>query len=196
MAQPTTALLCPEPDDDRPMPACPDFCDGTCADWRDREEHGDAHHTSDFKIVALTESPAAGPIDWYVSASRTDADFEVGTCDVNLLPSRCDGATMTPAEARQLAALLLNAADMADPMPFGVLPALAADLRLGDELLTDDGWQAITGLMFFKDSDQASAYTPQRDEGSDGWQFGLTDPVRIRRRIHGSPAIAFTEPVR
>jgi hypothetical protein len=58
----------------------------------------------------------------------------------------------------------------------------AAHLRLGDEVLTPDGWQTITGIMIFKDSGQVSAFTDERDpEHSDGWQFDVTAPMKIRR---------------
>lgn len=192
MAQPMTALLEPE---DQNMPACPNFCNGTCSTWVDAD--GSNHHSSGLSTVVIAGGYRGEDVDLDVSASLTDEDYQAGTPEVNLMPSRGgDGVTMAPAEARKLAALLLNAADDADPLPTGVVLTTASKLRLDDELLTDDGWQAVTGLMFFKPS-QVSVFTTEHDdEDTDGIQLAPTDPVKVRRAVHDSCAIAFVEPIR
>ena len=191
MAQPMTALLSPEPDDHRTMPPCPDFCDGTCAQWK--QPGGEAHHTSGFDVITLDDSGT----DWYVSTSRTDQDYRAGAPDINVQPSAGgSGARLSPVEARRFAAMLLNAADLADPLPYGEVFTSPEMLHLGDELLTDDGWQRVEGLMFFTEPAQITVFTGERDENSDGWQLDAEDLVRIRRRTVGSCAIQFVEPIR
>lgn len=114
MAQPMTLVATPDPDDNETMPACPDFCDGTCHEWND--EDGGSHHRQGIGDITLAETVLGEPTSWNVSVSRTDADWKAGTLDINIHQSRGgEGATLTPAEARRLAALLLDAVDAADP---------------------------------------------------------------------------------
>ena len=194
----TTALLMPEPDDERRLPRCPEFCDGTCADWND--EAGSLHHTSGYTSMSTASDARGQRMVWLVSASRTDENFLAGTYDVNLLPEHGAGATMTPGEARQMAALLLNAADLADPLPVGVLPVDAKQVRIGDEISTPDGWQKVVGQMAHLASDEGAAQVNvwtsdvDHDPDTDGWLYRLGDIVHIRRCVHGSCAIAFVEP--
>lgn len=57
----------------------------------------------------------------------------------------------------------------------------AARLLVGQELLTPDGWQHINGLIVFRDADQVSVFTDQRDdEHTDGWRFTLNERVKVR----------------
>jgi hypothetical protein len=103
---------------------------------------------------------------------------------------------MTASQARQNAAWLLNAADLLDPLPAGVMATTAVKVHIGDELLTEDGWQKVTGLLFMADSEQASIFTPERnDEDTDGWDLSFNDPVKVRRPLTGSCAIQFIEPM-
>lgn len=54
-------------------------------------------------------------------------------------------------------------------------------LRIGKQLLTEDGWQTIYGLVVFKDADQVSVFTDERDdEGTDGWCFTFDQVVTSR----------------
>jgi len=187
MAQPALALL--EPDDNDPA-ACPaglGWCVGQCVD-------NDGHyHGSDFASVdAASHNRAAAELS--VSVHREDQDDEVGPVQISVLTGH-DDLTVTPAAARQFAAHLMNAADTVDPLPTGVAVTTAARLRLGDDLLTDDGWQTIRGLVFFADCGQASVFTDERDdETSDGWPLHVDDPVRVRRPLHGSCTIQWAEP--
>lgn len=128
----------------------------------------------------LTETPDAGPVI------------------LMTLDKRVDEVVMTAEQARANAAWLLNAADLIDPLPAGVMAVTAVQVRIGDELLTDDGWQRVTGLMFFEDTEQASVFTPQRGgemDGTDGWDLSFNDAVKVRRPVHGSCAIQFVEPI-
>jgi len=94
---------------------------------------------------------------------------------------------MTAQQARQNAAWLMTAADILDPLPAGVMATTAVGVRIGDELLTGDGWQKVTGLAFFADIEQASVFTPEREpEVSDGWPLSFNDPVKVRRPMHGA----------
>lgn len=61
----------------------------------------------------------------------------------------------------------------------------AEDLKVGRQLLTEDGWQTIKGLVIFIDADQVRVYTDEREDGdpdhtTDGWPFHFGDPVRTR----------------
>lgn len=103
---------------------------------------------------------------------------------------------MTAEQARQNAAWLLNAADMLDPLPAGVTVTTAVKVQIGDMLLTPDGWQKVTGLLFDAEFEQASVFTASRTmEDSDGWDLSFNDPVRVRRPLTGSCAIQFVEPI-
>jgi hypothetical protein len=178
--------------------ACPDFCDDTCPEWGDP---GDRHHTSGFATVTLSDR--LGDTDMDVVVSRTDKDGIAGPNIVSLhsLDHGLDLQT-TAAQARQLAALLLNAADLADPLPLGVLAVQAQHVRIGDQIRTEDGWQNVTGqyahLASEECSEHAAVWTDSDTHGvdSDGWKHKPTDVVIIRRRVHGSAAIAFVEPIR
>jgi hypothetical protein len=194
MAQPVAALLDPDTDTTA-MPACPDFCDSTCA--ADEEPAGEAHHSNGGTVIALASSRPGRTIEWWISASRTDADFQAGVAEVNLFLHRGHAdSVMTPAEARKFAATLLNAADQADPLPYGVLPIPAKQVRIGDEISTPLGWQTVIGQMVF--ANQANVWTDDdgHDLDTDGWDFEPGDVVRVRRRIHGSCALQFEEPQR
>lgn len=57
----------------------------------------------------------------------------------------------------------------------------AETLRVGRQLLTDDGWQTIKGLLIFDDADQVSVFTEERDDLlTDGWPFRFGDMVQTR----------------
>lgn len=178
-------------------PPCPDFCDSTCDEWGPT----DLHHTSGFTTV--TAADGQGSTDLDVSVSRTDANHTAGEHVVNLLSLDHNfGLELTASLARQLAALLLNAADMADPLPLGVLAVQAQHVQIGDQIRTEDGWQNVVGQMAHLASEdygaQASVWTDSEDHGddTDGWMHQPTDVVMVRRRVHGSSAIAFVEPIR
>jgi len=57
----------------------------------------------------------------------------------------------------------------------------AENLRVGKQLLTDDGWQTIRGAVVFSDADQVSIYTDERDDvETDGWRFHFGDRVQTK----------------
>lgn len=183
----TTALLCPEPDDNPLDLLCPPYCDGTCVEWNDKP--GNGHHTSGFQHLEL------GGNDWTVSTFRTDEGGTAGTHQIHVGDYSREVVLDAP-ETRQFAAVLLNAADMADPLPYGVLSIPAAQVRIHDEVSTPDGWQTVIGQMVF--GDYVSVWTDDEahDPDTSGWEYQPGDLVQVRRRIHGSTAIAFVEPIR
>lgn len=62
-----------------------------------------------------------------------------------------------------------------------VMEIRAESLRVGRQLLTEDGWQTIRGTVIFEDSDQVHIYTDERDDvESDGWRFHFGDRVQTR----------------
>jgi uncharacterized protein DUF6907 len=188
-----------EPTDNPTLP-CPDFCDGTCTTRP--EVDGDAHHTSGFASLTVPSDRIGKFTDLDVSVSRTDDDFQPGTPVVNLLGFVNGGTTLPASLARELAAMLLNAADIADPLPAGVMPIEAKQVRIGDEISTPDGWQKVVGQMAFLASDDSAAQVNvwtddyDHDPDTDGWKFEPGDIVHVRRPLHGSCAIAFVEPIR
>jgi hypothetical protein len=187
MAQPATALLEPDPDEPGACPAGLAWCVGECPDFNGH------YHGSDFAVAAITGSYFRGT-DLSVSVHRQDTADEVGAVLISVLTGT-DDIVLTAQQARQHAAHLLNAADLADPLPLGETVTTAGLVRLGDDLLTGDGWQTVRGLLLFTDSDQAAAYTDERDdETGDGWEFQLDDVVTVRRR--GGVFLEFVEPPR
>jgi hypothetical protein len=54
-------------------------------------------------------------------------------------------------------------------------------IRIGKQILTEDGWQTTRGLVVFADPDQVSVFTDERNDiESDGWQFHFDEPVLTR----------------
>lgn len=190
MVQPVTSALL-NPDDDQPTcSASLPWCNGECGEWNGE------HHTTGFDFLTIQRG-LRGDMELTVSTAASEDDGKLGPAAVYLLADHpADEMLLTPARARQLAAMLLNAADNADPLPHGVLVVPAGQVRIGDEIDTPDGWQTAIGLMFFPEANQASVFTAERDDiESDGWQLATYEPVKVRRRIHGSTAIAFMESV-
>lgn len=61
----------------------------------------------------------------------------------------------------------------------------AENLRVGKQVLTEDGWQTIRGLVMFQGNGQVSVYTDERDDGhqdfeTDGWLYRFGDRVQTR----------------
>lgn len=187
MAQPTTALL--EPDDNDQPQVCPaglSWCLTECAD------PDGYYHGSDFAAVTVA-SEYRGTDELSVSVHRKDTGEQAGPVHISVLTGK-DDLILTPQSARQHAAHLLNAADTVDPLPLGETVTTAGLVRLGDELLTGDGWQTVTGLMAFTDSGLATVFTAERGpDTSDGWEHHLADVVRVRR--HGGLPLLFVEPL-
>lgn len=54
-------------------------------------------------------------------------------------------------------------------------------IRIGKQILTEDGWQTTLGLFIFEESDQVNVFTDERDDiESEGWPFHFGDKVRTR----------------
>lgn len=179
---------------------CPDgvpFCVGRCT-W-----DADSLHGSDFASVPAERSDCGTAADVTVLATCDGADAAVVHVMTNLAaPMDSLDVELTPEAARQHAAHVLNAADMADPLPPGVLAIQAEQVRIGDEISSPGGWQKVVGQMAFFASEESGAqvnvWTDDygHDPDTNGWEFQPGDVVHVRRRIHGSCAIQFVEPVR
>lgn len=171
-------------------PAGHDWCEGDCQD---------GYHSSQFAMVSAERwSRGAGWLDTEVwtSVYINDEDGQTEPKLSLLVDDFAEEVRYTPAQARTQAAALLNAADLAEPLPLGVMWTAPELIHLDDELLTGDGWQKVTGVMAFAGDDTIRIFTPERDpEGGDGWELDAMELVQIRRRIHGSCAIQFTEPI-
>lgn len=164
---------------------CPPFCDGLCDEWYDAVD-GSRYHGSDFHKVSAAETDR-GAENLVVTVTRLDVDTQPGDPEIHLLMGDRHGGDdwqLTVQNARRLAAVLLNLTDAADPLPLGETPIQAQHLRVGDEILTDDGWQHIYQTLIDENNDYAAAFTPERHgEDTDGWVFKLADPVRVRRTM-------------
>lgn len=148
---------------------CPPWCDGKCVDDWD----GALHSTPAMRVPVRGEQVE-------VQVSRFDTTTGTGDATVDLYAEPTDACTMTPAQARQVAAALLNAADLADGGSPAEVPPLAQHLRVGDHLLTPDGWQRVIGVMVFENSNHVAVFTPEQDGDTDGWRYTLTDTVTAR----------------
>lgn len=181
------------------------WCNGDCREQEprdpgDEEWQDDAYHCGAVAHLAMLRFTAGGWKDLNDVSLIVRHDENEGDDSQPLIyidyPYRECGPAMTAQQARQNAAWLMNAADLLDPLPAGVTATTAVQVRIGDELLTDDGWQKVTGLLFMADSEQASIFTPERNgEDSDGWDLSFNDPVKVRRPLTGSCAIQFVEPI-
>lgn len=179
-----------------------DWCDRDCNerdgledDWDD-----DAYHRGTVAQLSMMRFTPNGWRDLNDVTLTVRHDENEGDDSRPLIlidyPVRDCTPAMTAEQARKNAAWLLNAADLLDPLPAGVVVTTAMKVRIGDELLTDDGWQKVIGLLLFADIEQASFYTPERHaDTGDGWDFSFNDPVKVRRHLTGSCAIQFVEPI-
>jgi hypothetical protein len=189
-------------------PACTEgygWCDKDCnepvgeeGDWQN-----DNYHSGVVSHLSMLRFGRSGWSDFGDVTLIVRHDANEGDDSQPLLyidyPYRECSPGMTAEQARQNAAWLLNGADLIDPLPMGVVATTAVQVRIGDELLTDDGWQHVTGLMFCAEIEQASVFTPERGgemDGADGWDLSFNDPVKVRRGSHGSCAVQFVEPIR
>lgn len=164
------------------------WCEGDCTD-------ADPYHRAAFAFIPGLTFTARG---WVETSKDLDIRFDENEGDSSRPLILLDTSTgMTANQARIAAAHLLNAADVIDPLPVGVTATVAAQVRIGDELLTEDGWQKVIGLAFFADTEQASIFTPERGgdaDGTDGWDLSFNDPVKVRRALRGC-AVQFVEPI-
>jgi hypothetical protein len=190
MAQPTTTLIA-TPDPEPNSATCHEglrWCDGTCNEWDDQ-----AHHTTGFEYMEIDRGNR-GSTMLAMSVFRTDTDDRPGPVQIFMgLDSVSDEMTLSPKRARQFAAMLLNAADDADPLEPGVVILGVEHVRLHDRILTRDGWQTVVGQMAF--DDQVNVWTDDHDHDpeSDGWLFEPGDPVSVRRQLADTDTFMWRE---
>lgn len=151
---------------------CPPWCDGQCIDgWEG------ALHSAEAVSVPIDGEQVE------LVVSRFDSDGGTGQPSVSLYALPYDACNMTAAQARMVAAALLNAADLADGGSPVEVPQLAQHLRVGDHLLTPDGWQTVRALTIFPGVDSVRLFTDERNpDDSDGWPYSLTSTVTARQQ--------------
>lgn len=121
-------------------------------------------------------------VDLSTSVTRLDFPDVMGTPEVHLLANPTTDLILTPANARKAAANLLNAADLAEPLPVGASHIVAEDIRVGDEIDTPDGWQTAYMILVDARDQHVSIFTSERDDSyTDGWQHEWGDPLIVRR---------------
>lgn len=101
--------------------ACPAWCDGQCPGWRD-DVDGSIYHTSEFKSVAV-DSSERPDLDLYVNVAQLEVPGRNNPAEVHMLVGGGLGEdfTLSARTARELAAMLLAAADNADQVTDGVV---------------------------------------------------------------------------
>lgn len=195
MAQPMTLVATPDPE---PTNAgCPEgvaFCSGVCT------EYDDGYHSSDFTYLQVKRwqggeyRKSSLSVSVYREATKRG---KLGKAKVTVITGdfASDQLSLTPARTRMLAAHLLNAADLADPIPAGVLTVAASAVRLNDEILTADGWQTVVGQMVFVD--QVNVWTDDYDHDPDtnGWSYQPADLVQVRRPMNATDAVMDRKPL-
>lgn len=164
---------------------CPSWCEGDCDHgWFDEE--GSRYHSSGYEALSVK---AHGRPQVHLSTCLTrlddpDADA-AGPVEIHLGDIMYD-YVFTPAQARTMAAMFLNAADLAEPLPVRVAHISAEKIRIGDEIDTPDGWQTAYMILVDVRDQHVSIFTSERDDSyTDGWQYTFGDPLIIRRaRAH------------
>jgi hypothetical protein len=189
MAQPMTLVATPDPEPtDEGCPELVPFCSGVC------REYNDGYHSSDFTYLKAKRWNRGRYRKTQLSVSvyrEATKNRKLGKPKVTVITDDSGNQiSMSPARARMLAAHLLNAADQADPIPLGVSVTPASGVRMGDQLLTGDGWQTVVGQMVFDDQTNVWTDVYNRDPETDGWKFDPADPVKVRRPLNtGDPVL-------
>lgn len=180
------------------------WCGGECNDQvevepGDEEWQEDAYHCGAVAQLPMLRFTAGGWKDLNDATLLVRHDENEGDTSQPLIlidyPYRECGPAMTAEQARRNAAALLNAADLLDPIPAGVLVIAASAVRIGDSILTDDGWQNVVGQMVFAETGDSEAQVNvwtdnyDHDPDTDGWKFDPADPVKVRRPMHGGDAV-------
>lgn len=176
---------------DATRPPCPPWCAQDC---NEAGHFGDAvMHAADLVEVPSTPDEIGATGHVAVMAWRVDSLDEPSTSGVELRidDAGClmgDGAQFSAAQARKLAAELLNAADRIDPAPDGESDILATEVRIGDLFQVDGEWlyvymvsadEASGSADIFVTVDQAMFPETEGDEVP--YRFELSESIRVRR---------------
>jgi hypothetical protein len=183
---------------DATRPPCPSWCAGECVP----ENHfGDAVlHTLDIDVPSTPDQIDAPDGTVTVQTWRIDNLDEPSSAGVTIDVSDAAGlfgesAVLSAAQARRLAAELLNAADRIDQASVGEMDVLATDVKIGDLYQVGGEWLHVYMVSADEASGTADIFTtvdpscfPECDGDEDPHQFSLTDTVRVRRpRFSGDP---------
>jgi hypothetical protein len=156
----------------------PTYCDGTCPEWYDKQDES-IFHTGEFGTVDAYNGDTEKPVEVTVTASRFDMLTERGESEVHVLGGY--DLMFKPNAARQFGSMVAAAAEAVDPLPVGETQVQARHVLVGDEILTDDGWQHVYLTLITEYDDPAYLFTPERDGDTDGWSYSPTTPIRVRR---------------
>lgn len=156
------------------------WCEGTCLDdlrgLAEGESPESLYHAAP-PVDVRVRAHMAGPRMFNVTLFRSDVEGQPGPSRISILTGD-DDFSVSVKNARKFAAALLNRSDIADPPPVGEAIIPAGEVRVGDEFLTVDGWQHVTGLMDFANQSYVQLFTPQ---AADGWEIDRFEPVRVHR---------------
>ncbi|MFY1673652.1 hypothetical protein ACN27G_27460 [Plantactinospora sp. WMMB334] len=162
---------------------CPLFCDRN----HQPDPDGSIDHSGEIgELIAAHDNIASRDVETAVTAYRLDIPGQPSMPEVLLdiaVPGQMPYAHLswTPTNARRQAGVLVEAADMVDPLPVGETWEPARHVRVGDEILTGDGWQHVYMLLICERDRQVSLWTPERDGDTDGWEYDTADLIRVRR---------------
>ena len=160
----------------------PTWCAAVAECEAARDVDGTILHTSDYRSVEAANAATGRPEELVISLSRCDdPDGEQGPTSVYVMSAERLGCELRlpPAAARELAALLLEAADRAEPEH----DMAAAEVRVGDQLRTADGWETVTGLLADGLRHEVAIFTDDDTDVDEAMRPDLDAPVRIRRAV-------------
>ena len=189
---------------DATRPPCPPWCTTTCTT---ADHHGDAvmHHAEPTAVPSVPDQTNVPHGVVTVRPWRIDELDRPSTAGIELAVDKArtlmeDHATLTAAQARQLAAALLDSADALDPAPVGEVDVPVTQVRIADLLSVDGQWLYVYGVDVDEPSCDVSLFVtvdaetvPEVDGDEHPHRFQLTDWVRVRRPGHPTATLRETE---
>jgi hypothetical protein len=145
--------------------SCPDWCrkdncapdiDGTRLHWSSGAVAGNP--SIELQIGQLDSASGRQPAEIWIA----DTEWEMGLADAVAVAELFRSRVMTAAGADGV------------EMPVELA-------RLGEEILTPDGWQRIETLLIDEPANHVGVYTPEREnEIEERWNFEPGDRVKVR----------------